>query len=444
MSTLPSTRPPLSNTAATACVLLAALLLQLPLILNPGYFSHDELQWAALANSSTPSPWLETSAFQYRPLTFSLWMALSRVLFDTPMLFHAVLVLWGALNAVALYWIAHGVGMPRWPAVFGALGFVLTPYAAYTHGWVGCMADLIWLSCALGIALLVQRARARWMAAIISATLTTLALLGKEAAFAIPPLLALAWWLDRDSNRRPLWRAAMLAAGAVCAVYLDLRVDVLLHAPREGSQYTLRLAHVPQRWLEYQLFTPVVPLLETSTTLHRLRPLWLAGVLWLGLLAALWQTSRRLTALFLLGGFAALLPVLALGSSWNHYAYGFAAITAMSVAAAWPHASRMGRVMIATFACLSALHGASVMLRIQQVGNIQAVFSPALAHALRTHPTGITLQLAPDAKDWIFVRLTHSIPSYQGVAIGNRVRIVPADTPADYRIHADGTLQELR
>ena len=28
-------------------VLAAVLLAQLPLVLNPGYFSHDELQWAA-------------------------------------------------------------------------------------------------------------------------------------------------------------------------------------------------------------------------------------------------------------------------------------------------------------------------------------------------------------------------------------------------------------
>ena len=78
MNPLSPSHQTLSNKGIAACVLLAALILQLPLILNPGYFSHDELQWAALANASTPSPWLETSAFQYRPLTFSLWMALSR------------------------------------------------------------------------------------------------------------------------------------------------------------------------------------------------------------------------------------------------------------------------------------------------------------------------------------------------------------------------------
>lgn len=422
-------------------LLIVMVALQLPLILNPGYFSHDELQWAAFAKAGTATPWRDVHAFQYRPLTFTLWMALSRAFFATPIVFHLALVAWGTLNALLLCIVGRGFGLPPWPAAMGALVFVLGPFASFTHGWVGCIGDVLWLSCALLICVLVQRTHRRLCAALVAAILTGTALLAKEAAFAIPPLLALTFWLD---GRKQTWLAAMLASALVATGYLGLRLDALLHAPHEGAQYALSALNLPQRWLEYQLFAPIPPLLESFTTLQRSGPALLAGLLWLTLLASLWQANRRLTMLFLLGGIAALLPVLPLASSWNHYGYGFAAITAMSVAAAWPQASRMGRVMIATFACLSALHGASVMLRIQQVGNIQAVFSPALAHVLRTHPAGITLQLAPDAKDWIFVRLTHNIPSYQGVAIGNRVRIVPTNTPADYRIHADGTLQELR
>ena len=37
-------------------VLLAAFLLQLPLSLNPGYFSHDELQWAHFAQAGVQVP----------------------------------------------------------------------------------------------------------------------------------------------------------------------------------------------------------------------------------------------------------------------------------------------------------------------------------------------------------------------------------------------------
>ena len=423
-------------------VFALACLLQLPLVLNPGYYSHDELQWAVYAADRVQVPWLDVSAFQYRPLTFNLWMLLSRALFDTPMLFHAVLVVAGALNAALLFAVGRGFGVPVRAAMAGALVFVLSPYAVYTHGWVGCIADVLWVGCALLLALCVQRTKRPLVTAFSAALFTGLALLAKEAAFAIPPLLALAWWFD---GRKPKWLFAMLASGAVAALYLGLRIDVLLHTPREGSQYVLSIWHAPLRWLEYQLFPPIVPLQEAITTLQRPLPALIAGITWLGLLAALWQPGRRYMALFLLGGIAALLPVLPLASAWNHYAYGFAAIAAMTVAAAWPTASRIGHIAIGVFATLMVLHGGAVMWRMQQVGRIQSVFSPALAEAVRTHSdtAPVVLRIGPDIKPWIVQRLTHDIPRYQGVQIGNRVRLGADGDIADYIVQPDGQLQEI-
>ena len=423
-------------------VFALACLLQLPLVLNPGYYSHDELQWAVYAADRVQVSWLDVSAFQYRPLTFNLWMLLSRALFDTPMLFHAVLVATGALNAALLFAVGRGFGVPARPAMAGALVFVLSPYAVYTHGWVGCIADVLWVACVLLLALCVQHVNRTLLTALAAALFTCLALLAKEAAFAIPPLLALAWWFD---GRKPKWLFAMLASGAVAALYLGLRLDVLLNAPREGSQYVLSARHAPLRWLEYQLFPPIVPLQEAITTLQRPLPALIAGITWLGLLAALWQPGRRYMALFLLGGIAALLPVLPLASAWNHYAYGFAALASMTVAAAWPHASRVGRIAIGVFAVLTVLHGGAVMWRMQQVGRIQSVFSPALAEAVRTRTDAgpVVLQLAPGIKPWILQRLTHDIPRYDGVQIGDRVRLAGDGDAADYIVQSDGQLQSV-
>jgi len=426
--------------ALQVCAL--ACLLQLPLVLNPGYYSHDELQWAVYAADRVHVPWLDPSAFQYRPLTFNLWMLLSRALFATPMLFHAVLVAAGALNAALLFAVGRGFGVPARQAMVGALVFVLSPYAVYTHGWVGCIADLLWVGCALLLASCVQHTKRPLVAVFAAALLMAIALLAKEAAFAIPPLLALAWWFD---GRKPKWLVAMLASGAVAALYLGLRIDVLLNAPREGSQYVLSAWHVPLRWLEYQLFPPIVPLQEAITTLLRPLPAVIAGAAWLGLVVALWQAGRRYVALFLLGGFAALLPVLPLGSAWNHYAYGFAALAAMTVAAAWPRATRIGRIAIGVFALLTVLHGGAVMWRMQQVGRTQSVFSPALAEAVRRHSQAapLVLRIGPDIKPWIVQRLTHDIPRYDGVQIGDRVRLAGDGETADYIVQPDGRLQAL-
>ena len=63
--------------ATPLAVFALVLLAQWPLVSNPGYFSHDELQWAARAGTTGPIPWeswTAVDAFQYRPLTFNLWL----------------------------------------------------------------------------------------------------------------------------------------------------------------------------------------------------------------------------------------------------------------------------------------------------------------------------------------------------------------------------------
>jgi len=422
-------------------VLLLAFVLQLPLVLNPGYYSHDELQWAARAVRGEWFAWSALDAFQYRPLTFNLWVALSRWLFATPQAFHAVLVLWGCANAALLCAIGRRFGMRPWAAAIGALCFALGPYATYVHGWVGCIGDLAWLGCALLVAWIALRANRIVVIAMAAAVLTATGLLAKEAALAIPALAAVAWWFD--VARRPRWLAVVLASGAMAALFLALRAEALLHAPREGAQYALSLANVPLRWLEYQLFPVLATRLETFTTFNAGvgRQIVVAMLLWILLAWALWRAGVRYLAVFLLGGIAALAPVLPLGSAWNHYAYGFAAVGSMAVAAAWKDATRPARLAMAAFAGLTLLHGAVVMSGMHQVGRVQSVFSPALAQAVRAHGDApLRLRVAPDAKEWIFVRLTHAIPEYDGVAIGDRVRLVGAGESADFVVAADGAL----
>lgn len=433
---------------APALVFALALLAQLPLILNPGYFSHDELQWAAFSGASGGSaipwlPWTAIDAFQYRPLTFNLWLWLSRQLFAQPQAFHALLVAWGAANAALLCALSRRFGVATGPAIVGALVFALGPYAVYVHGWVGTIADLVWVTCALLAGWIVVRQPRMWIACVAGTLLTAIALLAKEAALSIPALLLVAWWFD---GRKRSWGVALLGSGVVVALYLAARIDVLLHAPRAGAQYTLSVAHMPLRWFEYQVYPSIPSVFETFNTLARgfNGSVIVATVLWLALLAALWRSHARLVAIFLVGGIAALGPVLLLGASWNHYAYGFAALTAAVAAAAWTRAPHWGRGVLVLAAVVSVWHGANVMRQLRHVGEVQAVFSPALADALRDNDRSVRLRPAPDADGWIFERLSHEIPRYAGVAIGKRVSIVAADAAADCVIEADGRLVPAR
>jgi hypothetical protein len=442
METQPPRLPP--GLPRAWAVMIAAFLVQLPLALMPGYFSHDELQWAWRADTVPSVPWWDDrTTFQFRPLTFNLWLALSRALFDTPVLFHSVLVVWGTANATLLFAIGRRMRMRPWPAAIGALAFVLTPYAAYAHGWVGTIADLVWLTCALLVAWCAVRLEHRAWIFVAAFVFAMTGVLGKEAAAAIPVACAVAVVLDVE--RRGRWAAAMLGSGLAIASFLAWRLPALLHAPRDGgAQYVPSIANIPVRWFEYQVFAPIVPLFEVHATLMRTTPVLIAAALWCALIASLWQAHRRLALAFVFGGLAMLSPVLLLGSSANHYAYGFAAVSTMCAAAAWPKASRFGRVAIGTFATLTALHGVSVMLQMSQVARVQSVFSPALAEALSTHDGVLRLRPASNAKPWIFLRLTHAIPAYRGIPIGDRVRIVGDNEPADFTIQADGHLRPAR
>ena len=419
------------------------LLVQLPLVLNPGYFSHDELQWAARAELPGGVAWLGFDAFQYRPLTFNVWLWLSRTLFGTPQAFHFAVVALGALNAALLATALRRFGASAAVSVVAALVFALGPYAAYVHGWVGTLGDLLWTGCALLCAWLATRARPAWMLAGMALLLAVVALLAKEAALSIPALAAVAAVLDTSRRRR--WLAVLVGSAIPALAYVALRHGALADVAPQDAAYAWQLAHMPQRWLEYQLYPPNLPVFEAHNTLSRGfdARTRVTALLWVALVAALARAGWRWAAAFVLGGIAALGPVLVLGNAANQYAYGFAALTVGVVALAWPRLPRWGRGVAWLLALLLVVHGLNVMRQVRKVGEVQAVFSPALAAAVAGAAPGAVLRLAPaaDAAPWMFQRLAHDVPSYRGVAIGSRVRLVEAGAPADYIIEADGRLR---
>jgi hypothetical protein len=433
--------------AVIACVLCA----QAMLIFNPGYYSHDELQWAHWAALQQGrfldnGLWTNTHVFQYRPLTFSLWIWLSWRLFDHPYLFHAVIVVWGSLNAAMLASALRWQGLGARLSFCAALTFALGPYAAYTHGWVGTIADLIWVGSGLLIALLVQRKPSLPVICIGTFLLTATALLAKESALVIPALLLLAWWY---SGRAHVWAAATVASAVPAGLYIAWRFEDILFAKAEaGSVYHWSATFIPWRWLEYQLF----PMMTNRFAVGHLdgrafgnTRVQLALLLWLMLIWALWRAGKRWPLAFLLAGTAALGPVLILAEFANQYAYGFAAVTAAICAMAWPHQRRAAHLAMALAAVLCVWHGLGTARSMRAFGVAQAVFSPALADAVaKAHGGRVRLRLQPHADRWLYLRLTSGIPSYAGVPIGDRVELVKDGGEADYEVQADGVLLPLR
>jgi hypothetical protein len=434
---------PLHPALAIVLLAVAGFAAQALLWLNPGYFSHDELQWGAFA-AAAPSlaelpwvSWVDVGIFQFRPLTFNLWLPLSWLLFDTPRLFHALFVALGTGNALLLF----GLLRRRFgtaPALAGFVMFLLGPYAAWVHGWVATLADLLWVAAALLIAWLLETGQRRHVAwiALGSLLLTAAALLAKEAALAIPALLGLGW-LVRGLDRR--WLAALGGASVAAGLYLMLRLAPIDAGSSAGS-YAWSAGNIPLRLAEYFVFPWLLERSEPTSvwlpqpTFHWVIALSMLGLLLIGLLRAGWRGA----ALWLLASVVALGPTLLLGAPSNQYAYGFAAVLAAAVAQAWTRS----RYWLLLPLLVWVLHGLHIQMTMYGVGHIQQRFHADLIVELERDRDASVVVWA-EHRSWIYHRLTHEIPAYRGVGIGPRVRVVDQPDIATHRAARDGSLHPL-
>ena len=430
-------------------VLAFGLLAQWLLILNPGYFSHDELQRAVASDAPSIASvhwvsWTDVSPLQYRPLTLNLWLVVSHLAFDHPLAYHGLWVLIGVLEGALFFLLLRRMAVSRTVAVVVALGFLLNPYAAYTLGWVATLADLLWVGAALSLGWLLlrceQESGSLRKAAVGALVLTTLALLAKESGIVMPVLLTIAWLL---SGKKAIWRAAMIFSAVPVAVYLALRLNIILFLPRTPGVYEWSIHAMPTRWLEYQLYALLPAIFESINTLTApISQLVLAGAGYLLLLWAIWRSHRGAAIFFVLGGAAALGPVLLLDSASNQYGYGFFAVLLGSIAVAYRTLPLMGRLLLAPMLALVVWHSYNTDKMMYSIGQRQAMFSRALASVVKA-ATSTPVRLRPPANDeWIYLRLTHEIPRYHGVPIGDRVRLVAFGEAADYTIASDGSLKK--
>jgi len=447
-----------SSLQASFLLVVAALLLQLPLILNPGYFSHDELQWASwsVGRAWSDVPWARLSdwkTFQYRPLTFNIWMQLSRWFFDTPFLMHAACALIGAFNAVLLnIWMRQLGATPR-AAFIACLIWVLNPYAMLTHGWVGTLADSLWVAFALTGIVAVQsfaslaqtRTRVNWQAAIVAFVLTAVSLLCKEAALALPAAFLISWYcLGRKSTHL----MAGLASSLAVVIYLCLRLQPMLAGAETAAAYSLSTPAPMHRWAEYLLFPalltraePRALLLEAFGTRH-----WLSIVTIATMLAILLIRNWRMGLLWLLAPLAALVPVLLLPASFSHYAYGASAVAALLLCLSAPSMAWLGRSAMILWLTLTVLHGLQIAGKLHWSGRIQAVLLNDIA-ALRSSQPGVALRIRSQQQNQqsIIMRSLSGIPTYRGVVWGNFV--VPVghgDATATHQMNAHGHIEHLR
>ncbi|MBN8727820.1 MAG: hypothetical protein J0H15_08975 [Xanthomonadales bacterium] len=431
---------PILHSGPMAFLLL--VLLQAPLVFNPGWFSHDELQWAARADVArfADLPWVAWSnwlAFQYRPITFNLWLLLSYLFFATPYLMHGVFVGLGSLNALLLAAVLEGAGVERRVALAAAAIFVLSPFVAYVHGWVGTLADLLVLLVALlGLRLLQgMTGMDDYRDALATAAtmlLMAAALFCKESAVVLPLALLPALY------RHPYPRRALVAivlSSVPALAYLLLRIATLLASPVAHAGYAWSLQQAPLRLAEYLLFPFMPPLLEVGATLDKSPLRLLAAAVCLALLLVALARRGWHWPLAWLGLVAALLgPVLILATSYRQYAYLASAAAVGIAATAWERLGRLLRAALALVMAVTILHGASVMGRMHAVGVVQHNFDTDLRHLLAHGIEAPLIAPAASADRWMLERFLHEVPTY------GHARLAKPGRPATFIMQRDGHL----
>lgn len=410
---------------ARSIAFVAALLVAGATASLPGYFAGDELQWGARAAAGwSAAPWVspDFSDFQFRPLTFNLWLAMSQVLFPHPRLFHWVYMALGVGIALLLYRCVTAAGQPAQVGTLTAAAFVVMPSSAFTHAWLGTLADLAWVACALTTVMLVARKDSRMTvrgAAIAGLLLTATALAAKETAVCIPLLLGACYLL---LPRAPVFAAAMGSAAAAL-VYLLLRWDALTRG--DDATYVMDPALLPVQALKYVAW----PFAWKNQELHNLFYLgWDDVVLALAMHAALiglaLRLSRRVTAAYLLAYFAAVVPVLVIPNAYPHYLYASGAAMAALLAWLWHRYKTWGRVVMTLPILALAIHAARIVNNFQDVARHERALTASIASELASPTSGPIRLEAPTLEvfDWTR-RLLANVPGVRGAAIDRSVHL---------------------
>lgn len=428
--------------AIAACAALIAL--YLPLATNPGWFSHDELQWGEPAQVArfVDLPWVawwDLHAFQWRPLTFNLWLVAAWALHATPPSMHLLWLALGAGVCALLYATLRGFGLARPGAAAAIAAFAANPFAVYVHGWTATLAELAWVACALGLACVVLRVRRESLAvpAVAGLAFASLALMAKEAALAIAPLLLLAWAVR---GREPRWLAACIGAAIPTLAYLVSRLSMLLFDPRPFDGYAWSPAAIPLRWLEMQTWPFLVTSFELGGVMRASSSrLGLAiGVATLLALVA-FRAHRRLGIGFVIGGLLAIGPALVLLQPYPQYGYAWSALACACLAAAWPRVGTPSRATLLVALVLSSWHGFNVQREMRRVGELERAFTPSLRDAARRE-AALHLYVEAPRDAWIYRRLL--VPVELG-STGSGASVVVERGLATHRVAADGRVIPL-
>ncbi len=193
--------------------------------------------------------------YLFRPASWAIWLAALRASggHADPRVFHAVVLVTHALSVWLLYRLMKPATSGRAALVGGAI-FGLAPGGVQALSWTAGNGDQFAVLFAIAAGLFLRRYRRQGGAIAITgiAVCTMLAVLAKESAIALAPLVLLCWWTDRTPV--PASRLVKPVVAATVAVVLTFVIRfAAMHRllPRYAFDAQMDASRVAIAWIPF-------------------------------------------------------------------------------------------------------------------------------------------------------------------------------------------------
>ncbi len=441
-----------------SCLLLflVGILLNVVLIVNPGYYSHEELQFLKDSNAVSLSAldWLPPRHdVEYRPVGRNFELVVMSLIGVYPQFVHLVHVVLHALNALIVFLLAGKLfpALGRNYQLLASLLFMFSPLTSFGAGWAAAVYDLLYVFFA-GSALLVYSIRNNdYFSGSLSKgvvlpagmfILTALALLSKETAVMVVGslfLLLVFAGLDRKGI------LVFVSAGAATVIYGLVRFNSLFHIAVDSTNgYKVSLGkNILQNFTQYFLY----PFTTGVTEIHNIfavTPAWmLMASAVIHIIMILLLSMRRLVyGLWYLVAFTVpLMPILIITMTASHYLY--ASAVSLSIALAYLLCTVKNKAVksfIVVSVLLLSVHCVVNQTYLFRTGVYQQKILTSLSVLINSERAGDGRRLArtivmvtdPKSPSWILARVLKAVNS-QNEIDGIEVSRVSMITDQEYK-----------
>ena len=261
-----------------ASILLLCPLVFLLIVVNPGYFSHDEMQKIDHVRRHGLADYLQhylrffsaiSLSFPLRPISF-LWQGLVSLFAPYyTFVIHLLDVLMHGCVALLLFRMLRHISANRDFAWLAAVIFLISPLATYSVGWPAALMDRLYLLFTLicvGLAYRVLEGKGSAASMVLLAWFSACAILSKETALLMPGLMLFFVIQKFEYIRSPRFWAVTFAWLLPGILFFTYRIVALMsYVPPEGhNSYAMSLANVPAGLFVYFSYPFVVTLGEAG------------------------------------------------------------------------------------------------------------------------------------------------------------------------------------